>query len=183
MQPTAMHISLEIARFIAQAAVAGLWQGLVLIAAVGIFLHFMSRLGAAARFALWGFAFTLAATLPLMHLPAGTLIQPHGSSAVVLGAEWGFAIAAFWIILMLVRGTRLLMHAIYLRRVWKRAKPAASEPAIHALLLPRPAGRRALHIRRRRFAECDRLLLAAPSHTGVVICKACAVGTAAYCAS
>ena len=75
MQPTAMHISLEIARFIAQAAITGLWQGLVLIVAVGIFLHFMSRLGAAVRFALWGLAFTLAATLPLMHLPAGTLIQ------------------------------------------------------------------------------------------------------------
>jgi hypothetical protein len=33
-----------------------------------------------------------------------------------------------------VRGTRLLMHAIYLRRVWNRAKPTSSEPAIHALL-------------------------------------------------
>ena len=85
-----------------------------------------------------GVSFTLAATLPLMHLPAGTLIQPHGTSAVVLGAEWGFGIAAFWIILLLVRGTRLLMHAIYLRRVWKRAKPASSEPAIHALLLCGP---------------------------------------------
>ena len=57
---------------------------------------------------------------------------------MVLGAEWGFAIAAFWIMLMLVRGIRLLMHAIYLRRVWKRAKPASSEPAIHALLLRAP---------------------------------------------
>ena len=142
MQPTAMHISFEIARFVAQAVITGLWQGLALIVTVGLLLRFMSRLGAAVRFAIWGLAFTLAATLPLMHLPAGTLIKPHVTSAVVhVGAVWGFAIAAFWIILMLVRGTRLLLHAIYLRRVWKRAKPASSEPAIHALLQsgPRPA--------------------------------------------
>ena len=139
MQPTTMHISVEIARFIAQAIITGLWQGPVLIVAVGIFLHFMSRLGAAVRFALWGLAFTLAATLPLMHLPAGTLIRPHVTSAVMhLGAEWGFAIAAFWLTLMLVRGTRLLMHAVYLRRVWKGAEPAPAEPAIHALLQSGP---------------------------------------------
>ena len=129
--PTAIHFS-EISQFIAQAFIAGLWQGLVLIVAVGIFLHFISRLGAAVRFAVWGFAFGFAATMPLLHLPA-VRSRPHVASAIVhLGAGWGFAIAAFWAIFMLVRGTQLLMHAIHLRRIWRRTSlPPLSPRSTH----------------------------------------------------
>ncbi len=65
MTPSLLH---EISRFTAQAFVAGLWQGIVLISAVAIGLRLLPRLSASIRFAIWSLTFALAATLPLLHL-------------------------------------------------------------------------------------------------------------------
>jgi beta-lactamase regulating signal transducer with metallopeptidase domain len=136
-----MHAPLAISQFIAQACIAGLWQGLALISAVAILLRLVPRVSAAVRFAIWAFAFVLAATMPLLHLPTVSVLRPHASSAMVhLGAGWGFAIASVWAIFMLVRGAQLLTHAIRLRRIWKRAQPIPTEGHLDVLL--RRSGRR-----------------------------------------
>lgn len=140
-----MHAALDISQFVAQAFVAGLWQGLVLISAVAILLHFAPRVSAAVRFAVWGFVFALLAALPLLHLPAASILKPHAASAMVhLGAGWGVAIAAIWAIFMLVRGAQLLMHTVRLHRIWKQARPIPIESSIHALL--QRSGRPAVEI-------------------------------------
>jgi beta-lactamase regulating signal transducer with metallopeptidase domain len=130
-----MHAALDISQFVAQAFVAGLWQGLVLISAVAMLLHFVPRVSAAVRFAVWGFVFAMVTALPLLHLPAVSILQPHAASAMVhLDAGWGFAIAAIWALFMLVRGAQLLMHTTRLHRIWKHARPIPIEDSIHALL-------------------------------------------------
>jgi BlaR1 peptidase M56 len=140
-----MHAALDISQFVAQAFVAGLWQGLLLISAVAVLLHFVPRVSAAARFAVWGFVFALVAALPLLHLPAVSILQPHTASAMVhLGAGWGFAIAAIWALFMFVRGAQLLMHTTRLHRIWKHARPIPIEDSIHALL--QRSGRSAVEI-------------------------------------
>src|SRR6185437_15868416 len=117
-----MQALLAASQFIAQACIAGLWQGLALITAVAVLLRLMPRVSAAVRFAVWAFAFGLAATIPLLHLPTVSALRPRATSAMVhLGADWGFVIASIWAIFMLLRGAQLLMHAIHLRRIWRQA--------------------------------------------------------------
>ena len=64
MHAAAMNLPLEISRFIAQAFIAGLWQGLILVFAVALVLRLVPRVNATARFAVWGFAFALAVAMP-----------------------------------------------------------------------------------------------------------------------
>ena len=130
-----MHAPLEITQFIAQAFIAGLWQGLILISVVAIVLRFIPRVNAAVRFAVWGFAFALATTMPLFHHPTVSVLGAGAAPATVhLGAAWGFVIVGAWGLFMLVRGGQLLMHAMYLRRVWRQAQPVPVDDATHALL-------------------------------------------------
>src|SRR6185437_6150592 len=92
-----MQALLAASQFIAQACIAGLWQGLALIAAVAILLRLMPRVSAAVRFAVWAFAFGLAATMPLLQLTTVSALRPHAPSAIVhLGAGWGFVIGFIW---------------------------------------------------------------------------------------
>ena len=140
-----MHPLLAVSQFIAQACIAGLWQGLALITAVAILLRLVPQVSAAVRFSIWAFAFVLAATVPLLHLPTVSVLRPHSASAMVhLGAGWGFAIACIWAIFMLVRGAQLLMHAIRLRRIWRHARPVPIEDPIRALL--QRSGRRTVEL-------------------------------------
>jgi beta-lactamase regulating signal transducer with metallopeptidase domain len=140
-----MHLLLAISQFIAQAFVAGLWQGLALIAAVAILLRLVPRVSAAVRFAVWAFAYVLAAAMPLLHLPTVSVLRPHVASAMVhLGAGWGFAIASVWVIFMLACGAQLLMHAIRLRRIWRHAQPVPMDAPIRALL--QRSGRRTVEV-------------------------------------
>jgi beta-lactamase regulating signal transducer with metallopeptidase domain len=130
-----MHAALDISQFVAQAFVAGLWQGLVLISAVAILLRFVPRVSATVRFAVWGFVFALVAALPLLHLPAVSIVKPHAASAMVhLGASWGFAIAALWALFMLVRSAQLLKQTMRLHRIWRQALPVPIEDPILELL-------------------------------------------------
>jgi beta-lactamase regulating signal transducer with metallopeptidase domain len=140
-----MHPLLAVSQFIAQAFIAGLWQGLALIAAVAVLLRLMPRVSAAIRFAVWAFAFGLAATIPLLHLPTVSALRPRATSAMVhLGAGWGFVIASIWAVFMLARGAQLLMHAIHLRRIWRHAQLVPMEGSINALL--QRSGRRTVEI-------------------------------------
>ena len=145
MHAAAMNLPLEISRFIAQAFIAGLWQGLILVFAVALVLRLVPRVNATARFAVWGFAFALAVAMPLLHLPGASIRGAHDASVTVhLGAGWGVAIAAVWAILMLVRGAQLLLHTIHLRRIWRQAQPVPVEGAIQALL--QRSGRRTIDL-------------------------------------
>jgi hypothetical protein len=130
-----MNWLVEISRFTAQAFVSGLWQGIVLIAAVAICLRLLSQVSASVRFAIWGLAFALAATIPLLHFRMTVVRAVDGGSAVVhLGAAWGFAIAGMWALLTVVRVGRLAVQAVRLQGIWKRATPVTVEGATLALL-------------------------------------------------
>jgi beta-lactamase regulating signal transducer with metallopeptidase domain len=144
MHAVAMNLPLEISRFIAQAFIAGLWQGLLLVLAVAIVLRLVPQVNATVRFAVWGFAFALAVAMPLLHLRAASILGPHKAVTVHLGVGWGVAIAAIWAVFMLVRGAQLLMHTIHLRRIWRQAQPVPVEGAIHALL--EKSGRRTIDL-------------------------------------
>ena len=121
-------------RLVANSFVSGIWQGVVLAAGVGICLRLVPRTTAAVRFAIWTAVFAVLAVLPLVHvygLRAGGVAAGHGA-VVRVDVRWSFAIAALWAAVSLVRGVKLAMSAVRLRRIWKRAVPVVGYEAMLA---------------------------------------------------
>jgi hypothetical protein len=115
----------SVSRLVATSFVAGLWQGTVLAAGVGLCLRLVPRTTAAIRFAIWTAVFAVLAVLPQLHaytLRTGGGIPGHGAM-VQLDVRWSFAIAAVWLTVSLVRAVKLAMSAVRLRGIWKRAVP------------------------------------------------------------
>lgn len=133
MQP-AMHALIELSRFLAQACIAGLWQGFVLVAIVALLLRLAPGLRAAVRYAIWWCAFALAIMIPLVHRTASA-VSPSGNPLQMhLGAAWGIGIAAIWAAFMLWRAVQFLLQAARLHRIWKRA--AAVHTPLQSAPLP-----------------------------------------------
>jgi hypothetical protein len=112
----------DISRLAASSAVSGLWQGVVLAAGVGICLRLVPKTTAAIRFAVWTAGFVVLALLPLVHWYGLRASGVAGHGAVLhVDVRWSFAIAAIWAAVSLVRVVRLIVSAVQLRGIWKRA--------------------------------------------------------------
>jgi len=114
-----------LSRVAAESVVSALWQGLVLAACVGICLRLLPKATAAVRFAVWTAVFAVLALLPLLHAYGMRAVgEAAGHGAVVqLDVRWSFAIAGLWLAVSMVRGVKLAIGAVQLRRIWKRATP------------------------------------------------------------
>ncbi len=115
----------SLSRLVANSFVSGLWQGIVVVAAVAICLRLVPRTTAAVRFAVWTAVFVILAALPLVHAYfLNSANDTPGRPALVhVDVRWSFAIAALWLIASVVRGVKLAMSALRLRGIWKRAVP------------------------------------------------------------
>jgi hypothetical protein len=112
--------------------VSGLWQGIVLAAGVALCLRLVPRITAAVRFAIWTTVLVVLAVVPLLHaytLRTGGGIPGRGP-VVQLDVRWSFAIAALWLIVSLVRAVKLVMSAVRLHGIWKRAVPVEGCDAV-----------------------------------------------------
>jgi beta-lactamase regulating signal transducer with metallopeptidase domain len=113
-----------LSRVAAESAVSGIWQGLVLAMAGWIFLRFVPRTSAAMRFAVWMAVFTVLALLPFVDALVSRGDASSTSGTIVrLDARWSIAIAAVWMVASLVRLGKLMVSAVRLRGVWRRAVP------------------------------------------------------------
>jgi beta-lactamase regulating signal transducer with metallopeptidase domain len=114
-------------RLAAGAFVSGIWQGVVLAAAVGLVLHAIPKTTAAIRFMVWSAVFLVLALLPLLRgfaLKTDGAIAGHGAlHAIHVDVRWSFAIAAVWALLSGIRAVGLVSSAVRLRKIWKRATP------------------------------------------------------------
>jgi len=119
-----------LARVAAEAFVAGLWQGLVLVVAVWLGLKALPRMGAGVRFAVWAAAFAVAVVLPFLHFAgSGKAAGATGSGGPVLrvGAGWGLAVAAVWVGMSVWRLGVLGAEGLRLRGIWRRAVPVLAD--------------------------------------------------------
>ncbi len=129
-----MHGVESVSRLVAGSVVSGLWQGLVLAVGAGICLRLVPRTSAAVRFAIWTAVFAVLAVLPLVHaygFRSASATVEH-AAVVRVDVRWSFAIAALWMAVSLVRGVKLAVSAVRLRRIWKRAVPVAGCEAMLA---------------------------------------------------
>jgi hypothetical protein len=118
-----LHGVESLSRVAAGSVVSGLWQGLVLAAAVSICLRLMPKTTAAIRFAIWTAVFAVLALLPLLHAYG---LRGDGGAAgngafVQVDVRWSLAIAALWLAVSMVRAVKLVIGAAQLRGIWKRA--------------------------------------------------------------
>lgn len=115
-------------------AVTALWQGAVLACGLVLALRLTPRISAADRFKAWAAGFLALLALPLLPLwmarqggaaadggPAAPAAAAHPWLA--LDPRWGAVIAAVWVAASLWRAADLGIHAVKLRRLWKRAIP------------------------------------------------------------
>jgi beta-lactamase regulating signal transducer with metallopeptidase domain len=117
----------------APAAVAALWQGAAVAAALALCLRFAHGVSAAHRFALWTAGFAVVAGLPLLPLivhssgksAAAPIPEAAATSLMHLDIRWAFIIAAVWLAASAFRAAELAFHMLRVRRLWKAATPIA----------------------------------------------------------
>lgn len=127
----------ELSRVAAEIFVTGLWQGLILVAAVTLCLRLLSRASASTRFAIWSFVFALVTAIPVFQLHA-THTTSHATSlrSAVIHASpvWALSIAILWGTISFIRFAQLFIQVIRLRRIWKRATPVCAGPQTQTFL-------------------------------------------------
>lgn len=136
MPPMPMWIdaAAHLSRIAGEIAVAGLWQGVLLLLAAAVCLRLLPAISAASRFAVWTAVFFLSAVLPILrlhhaHVPAAVGAMPvAGLASLHVGEGWALAIAALWIILSAFRLARLVAGAVQVHGVWRKATPVESVP-------------------------------------------------------
>jgi hypothetical protein len=127
----------------ASALLAAIWQGAVVAACVALGLRMMPRLSAAARSLIWLNVFVL---LVLLH--GVPVLLGHGSEAGAeqggafhLNAWWSVGLVGFWSALTLWKFAELLVSAVELRGIARRAVAVDGGEAVEEML---KAGRRAV---------------------------------------
>jgi hypothetical protein len=141
-------------RLAAGAFVSGIWQGVVLVAVVGLCLHAAPKTTAAMRFMVWSAVFLVLALLPLLRsFVLRTDGAEHGGMhAVHVDVRWSFAIAALWLLLSGIRAVGLGLSAVRLRTIWKRATPVVTE--VEAELLRRNGRHRTVQVCTSADVDC-----------------------------
>jgi beta-lactamase regulating signal transducer with metallopeptidase domain len=105
----------------------------------------LPRLSAAARSVVWTNVFLLLLLLqiaPSLRERIGDGIPTH-SSPILLAPGWSLVIAALWVTLSLWRGIELILSAIRLRRMARRATPVEVDEALQTLIRSEESSRTA----------------------------------------
>ncbi len=107
------------------ALLAAVWQGVLLAAVVWLGLRMLPKTPAAVRFAIWFGVFLVVTALPMASLwphAAGAMRAGGRGAWMTLDMRWSLAIAAVWGAASLVRAAKLVVAAVRVRGLWKRAK-------------------------------------------------------------
>ena len=131
-----------LARSVAPAFVASLWQGATVAIALALCLRLAPRVPAAHRFAAWAAGFAVVASLPflplLAHSSDASAAIPLGEVAarplLQLDSRWGFVIAVLWLAASAFRAGELMVHSLRLRRLWKCATPVEADGNLRSLI-------------------------------------------------
>ena len=115
----------DLSRIATGSLVAAAWQGIALATAAGLGLRLLPKTPAAVRFAIWFAVFLIVAVLPIISLThGGGGAQTGGHGAwLTLNGRWSLCVAAVWLLASLVRAGTLVVAALRVRALWKRATP------------------------------------------------------------
>jgi beta-lactamase regulating signal transducer with metallopeptidase domain len=137
-----LHAASRVSAYAAGNLISAVWEGAILAVGVALCLRLMPRLSAASRSVIWMNAFFL---LVLLHvLPAFRGNDAESGIAagrVSLDWRWSLAIAGVWAVLSLWRAAELIVSAVRLHGLAKRARTLEGDATLRALLATRPGGR------------------------------------------
>lgn len=132
-----LHLLARVAPALSSTLVATIWQDLLLVAAVALYLRLVPRLSAEARYTAWAMLLPVLLLLPLLGLalrrgvPAITPSTSIVAPVLNLDARWSLAIAGLWAVLSLVRATRLAHSAVLLHAIARNSIPLAVSHDLH----------------------------------------------------
>jgi hypothetical protein len=116
------------------ALISAVWQGALLAAVVVVCLRLFPGLSAAARSVIWLNVFILLALLHLLPFVAGQASPRLTSHPIQLDPRWSLGVAAVWLALSVFRGGQLVVSAIHLHALTRRATAIEIAPELEPLL-------------------------------------------------
>jgi beta-lactamase regulating signal transducer with metallopeptidase domain len=135
MNPLLHTISL-VSATTAGALFSAIWEGAILAACVALCLRLIPRLSAAARSVVWTNVFVLLALLQVLPSLAEHWVPENGIShpPFHLDPVWSVAIASTWAMLSLWRVVQLILSAIRIRGLARRATPIHLDATLQTFL-------------------------------------------------
>lgn len=104
--------------------VAAIWQGTLLAGLVALGLKLLPKTPASVRFAIWFSVFAAVIALPVLSImDVGTAASVQRSPWLKLPESWSIGIAAIWLVSSAWRGISLVLGAVRVRALWRRATP------------------------------------------------------------
>jgi beta-lactamase regulating signal transducer with metallopeptidase domain len=138
---TLFHTASVFSATAVSALFSAVWEGIVMAVCVAVCLRLLPGLSAAARSLVWLNVFLLVALLhllPSLHFGSavgnGAIGGIAGQAPIQLDLRWSLAIGALWGLLSLGRGVQLLVSAVRLRGLLRRATPIEPDAALQPLL-------------------------------------------------
>jgi len=125
-----LTVMADLSRLAAGGLISAVWQGALLAAVAGLGLRLLPKTPAAVRFAIWFAVFLLLTGFTFVSLwpHAMSSTQAGGHAAwLTLDTKWSLAIAAVWMVASLARAGTLIVAAVRVRTLWKRARPVELE--------------------------------------------------------
>ncbi|MGA3069828.1 MAG: M56 family metallopeptidase [Terracidiphilus sp.] len=119
---------------------SAIWEGTVLVLCVALCLRWLPGLSAAARSVVWMNVFLVLMLLHILPSFGGRWPAANGvfNSTLYLNPLWSVVIAGVWAMLSIWRGAQLVLSAIRLRGLTKRATPIHLDTALQTLLQSQP---------------------------------------------
>lgn len=121
------HVLREISGPATGALIAAVWQGVLLAGAAAVGLKLLPRTPAAARFAIWFSVFVVVAALPFTSV---WTLSGRSAGAVALhpawftvDPRWSEAVLLLWIAASVARAVTLVVGAVRVHALWRRATP------------------------------------------------------------
>jgi beta-lactamase regulating signal transducer with metallopeptidase domain len=138
---TILHFASASSPAAVSALFSSLWEGLILAACVAVTLRLIPGISASSRSLVWLNVFlliTLLHVVPSLH-PAAVFARsavptPSSLAPIQLDLRWSLAIGALWFLLSLARALQLIVSAVRLRGLVRRATPIEPDPALRPLL-------------------------------------------------
>ena len=115
----------DVSRVATGSLVAAVWQGVLLAVVVWLGLRMLPKTPAAVRFAIWFGVFLVVTALPVISLwPHAAVVAPGGHGPwLMLDPRWSLTVAAVWLLASAWRAGQLVVAAVRVRGLWKRATP------------------------------------------------------------
>lgn len=139
MNASLLHLLTQVSLTVSGVLITTIWQALLLVAAVALYLRLVPHLAPETRYTVWATLLAVIVLLPFLtpalhrSVPAIAAQSTSTSPILHLDPRWSLAIAALWASLSLIRAIRLARGAVLLRAIARESIPLDAHHAATTL--------------------------------------------------